>query len=527
MNPPLPEPVLARWLGWLDSALSPAYARWDGGGNLVEHGGDFDRYARQPRGQGSGPAGAAPTFLNAYLPADPGTADTIFRSARMPSGQAADLHVFTAAGSRWMLILPPAGRGMPAPGGGTEPGSARAGDAEILTASQVPRVWLNEPWNDVAAVLSLAAFERVEEGRFRPICPVPPWFRSIVCDFAGECLLSGELSNSAFLGHFLVEAEEFWKATHCGRLKSGLWSETHSGGHLEASALALGERKCLLIELQSCGQDDKQTMLQKARENALAHERLACEMEKNELLISCVVHDLAGPLTGMSAGLTMLSNESLSPTGQDLLQLALRSVDGMQQQIRDLLGWFSAGNPASTSQPSPSVESPSALDCARRVVRLMIPAFAEKRVMLRLSVPTADDDPLRVRGEAFRFERVLANLLENALRYSPEDTETIVALHGDGDFVQTSVLDQGPGVDPQHQGQIFQRYAHFGSHHGKAGLGLFSCRTIVERWGGSIGYSTRPEGGALFWVRLPRAQAPSLEAVPHTTHDRLHRSPRG
>ena len=262
-------------------------------------------------------------------------------------------------------------------------------------------------------------------------------------------------------------------------------------------------------------------MAQKARERALAHERLAEEIERNALIIRCVVHDLSGPLTGLVAGLSMLSNEALPDKARELLQISQLSVERLQVQLREL--------PPSLSQDAPGAEKralirpglPSAVACVRRAARLMVPNYAQKSVTLRCAILAPLHDPLRVVGESLRFERVLANLLENALRHSPAGSEVLVTLQVDGDFVVVSVEDRGPGVPVEFQERLFQRHASFSETRGKAGLGLFYCRTTVEQWGGSSGYAPRSGGGAHFWVRILRAV--KLDPAPEPSHARSHR----
>jgi hypothetical protein len=111
----------------------------------------------------------------------------------------------------------------------------------------------------------------------------------------------------------------------------------------------------------------------------------------------------------------------------------------------------------------------------------------------------------KVVGENSRLERVLFNLVENAFRHSPLGSTVTVDVNQDGKFILFTVDDEGPGVPEDISKNLFQKFAQGREKSGKAGLGLYFCRITVERWGGSIGYSTRPKGGSCFWFRLPRA----------------------
>jgi hypothetical protein len=110
----------------------------------------------------------------------------------------------------------------------------------------------------------------------------------------------------------------------------------------------------------------------------------------------------------------------------------------------------------------------------------------------------------KVVGEKLRLERVLTNLVENAFRHSPPDSTVTVGLEDDGNFILLSVDDDGPGVPQDISKNLFQKFSQGKDTSGRAGIGLYFCRITVERWGGTIGYSPRGEGGSRFWFRLPR-----------------------
>lgn len=118
------------------------------------------------------------------------------------------------------------------------------------------------------------------------------------------------------------------------------------------------------------------------------------------------------------------------------------------------------------------------------------------------------EHPLEVRADPSRIEQVLFNLLENAVRYSPDGARVEVALASspDGASARVSVRDHGPGLPEAEQRRVFDRFARGSAAEGKAGLGigLYLCRTIVERHGGRIGVDSRPGAGATFWFEIER-----------------------
>jgi signal transduction histidine kinase len=122
-----------------------------------------------------------------------------------------------------------------------------------------------------------------------------------------------------------------------------------------------------------------------------------------------------------------------------------------------------------------------------------------------------------VAGDRDRLEQVLHNLLENAVKYSPEGGEVTVALeHVESGDVRLTVTDRGLGVPPEHRPHIFDRYyqAHGGEHRSGMGLGLYVSRQIVERHGGRIEAQFPPEGGTRIVITLPAARDTAAEGTP-------------
>jgi signal transduction histidine kinase len=110
-----------------------------------------------------------------------------------------------------------------------------------------------------------------------------------------------------------------------------------------------------------------------------------------------------------------------------------------------------------------------------------------------------------VRGDRERLQQVLANLLDNAVKYSPAGGEVEVeALAQDG-TIQVEVRDRGPGVAPEHHTLIFERFGRVSGEQAKpgTGLGLFIARSIAEAHGGSLNVHSRPGNGAIFTLAIP------------------------
>jgi len=106
-----------------------------------------------------------------------------------------------------------------------------------------------------------------------------------------------------------------------------------------------------------------------------------------------------------------------------------------------------------------------------------------------------------------RIHQVLLNLLENAARYSPDGAPiTVAASTPSATVARVTVRDRGPGISSAEQARIFERFVRGSAAEGKGGLGigLYLCRSILERHGGAIGVDSTVGEGAAFWIDLPR-----------------------
>ena len=112
-----------------------------------------------------------------------------------------------------------------------------------------------------------------------------------------------------------------------------------------------------------------------------------------------------------------------------------------------------------------------------------------------------------VMADANRIERVLMNLLSNALKYSAPGTEVVVRLSCDAAEAVVEVQDEGQGIAPEDLPHLFERYFRaLGTiRHEGMGLGLYTARRLIEAHGGTIGVTSVAGKGSMFRVRLPRA----------------------
>lgn len=127
-----------------------------------------------------------------------------------------------------------------------------------------------------------------------------------------------------------------------------------------------------------------------------------------------------------------------------------------------------------------------------------------RRVVCDLPPP-----PLMHTADAERLGSVIGNFLDNAAKYAPERSPIEVRMSLAADRVRISVTDHGPGIRPEDLERIFERYYRapgIADTVSGLGLGLFICRAIAERHGGTVGVESCPGKGATFWLDLTLGQ---------------------
>lgn len=241
-----------------------------------------------------------------------------------------------------------------------------------------------------------------------------------------------------------------------------------------------------------------------AMENS-ARSEAAKETERlRTALLDSVTHELRTPLTSIKASVSsLLSQEALDPQSrQELLTVIDEESDRLNRLIEQAveMAQLDANKVQLNPKPLPAV---GLIDDAVDSARAAYPG-REIRVALARKLPSvlADQDWI---------EKVLANLLGNAIKYSPARTPVFVSAEPQGDMLAISVADRGAGIDPMEQGMIFDKFYRGQSYRDPAqrnrvagtGMGLAISRAIVNAHGGEIGVTSQPGHGSVFTFTLP------------------------
>lgn len=149
---------------------------------------------------------------------------------------------------------------------------------------------------------------------------------------------------------------------------------------------------------------------------------------------------------------------------------------------------------------------------ARESLRVLGMQAARNEIMVEVD---DGDRELSIRADARRLLQVLFNLVGNAIKFSEQGQPIRILINRHGDDVRFRVIDEGQGVAPAVEPQLFSAFAGDDqeSRADSTGLGLHICRNIVEQMGGQIGYSRRPQGSE-FWFTLPCAAQATVAPIP-------------
>ncbi|HEY7206845.1 MAG TPA: ATP-binding protein [Gaiellaceae bacterium] len=216
-------------------------------------------------------------------------------------------------------------------------------------------------------------------------------------------------------------------------------------------------------------------------------------------LLRAVSHDLRSPLTGIATAIGALRNRTLTLSESDRAEL-LETIDLESRRLGRLVGDLLdlSRLEAGSAAPRPEVWS---LD---DLVREAIDALGAKQW-----VELVGETPL-VHVDAAHVERVLANLIENALKFSPPGARVHVRITATRKEAIVRVVDQGSGLAENELERVFEPfYRREGDSRSGAGLGLAIARGFAEANGGRLWAESRPGQGATFALALPIAEVPA------------------
>ncbi|RTS02814.1 MULTISPECIES: KinB sensor domain-containing domain [Pseudomonas aeruginosa group] len=227
-------------------------------------------------------------------------------------------------------------------------------------------------------------------------------------------------------------------------------------------------------------------------------EQRAFERVRSEFVLRAS-HELRTPVTGMQMAFSLLRERLDFPAESreaDLIQTVDEEMSRLVLLINDLLNF----SRYQTGMQKLELTTCNLVDLLTQAQQRFVPKGEARRVSLELEL---GEELPHLQLDRLQIERVIDNLLENALRHSSESGQIHLQARRQGDRVLIAVEDNGEGIPFSQQGRIFEPFVQVGRKKGGAGLGLALCKEIIQLHGGRIAVRSQPGQGARFYMLLP------------------------
>ncbi|MEA3247487.1 MAG: HAMP domain-containing sensor histidine kinase [Gemmatimonadota bacterium] len=231
-------------------------------------------------------------------------------------------------------------------------------------------------------------------------------------------------------------------------------------------------------------------------EEAARAEAAADAARLKELTLAAMSHDLRTPLTSIAA-----HAQSLAAAGNAAGRTIAEQAALLSRLVEDALGFAEAD----IAGRAPDAEVNATEDVIGALTRQTKGVLDGKHLVVDLG---AQDQPLLGTFDFVQTLRILTNLVENALRYTPEGGVVHLDVVSRDGWLEFSVADRGPGIAPSEAEAVFTPFYRSGSTlAGRSGLGLAVARRLATVQGGTLIHAPRAGGGTVFTLRLPAAAA--------------------
>lgn len=239
------------------------------------------------------------------------------------------------------------------------------------------------------------------------------------------------------------------------------------------------------------------------RELLAANEALQRTLEERNKILGMVVHDLRTPLAGIMGLASLLEGKHQHPQAAEYLGLIQTSGNNMLALINDLLDLSSAND----GKLSMELNNADLGEMVGQVAAILSPMARIKGIDIVFENPST---AMMARCDSARLMQALSNLLANAIKFSPSGNPVVIGIEQQSSHFDISVADRGPGIAADEIERLFQPFAvgrarPTGGEH-SSGLGLAIVARIAEAHGGTITVDQHQGGGAIFTLRIPRAE---------------------
>ncbi|MEV7891892.1 ATP-binding protein [Streptomyces sp. NPDC002817] len=414
--------------------------------------------------------------------------------------------------------------------GGLLPALASAGVGTLLLnwyfTPPVHRITIADPKNmlalaifvlvaaSVASVVDLAARRTHQAARLRA--------ESEILSFLAGHVLRGETSLEALLERVretfamesvaLLERESDVEPWTCaGRVGTGRPVDRPEDGDVD---MPVGDHMALALSGRVLPAEDRRVLAAFAVQAAVVLDRQRLQSEADQAkelaegnrirtaLLAAVSHDLRTPLAGIKAAVTSLRSDDVEWSEEDQAEL-LEGIEEGADRLDHLVGNLLDMSRLQTGTLAPLIRE---ID-VDEVVPMALGGIPDPESTVVLDIP--ETLPM-VAVDKGLLERSVANIVENAVKYSPDGKPVVVSASAHADRVEVRVVDRGPGVPDEAKDRIFAPFQRYGDapRGTGVGLGLAVARGFAEAIGGTLTAEDTPGGGLTMVLTLPAATSP-------------------
>jgi len=224
-------------------------------------------------------------------------------------------------------------------------------------------------------------------------------------------------------------------------------------------------------------------------------EHLDSVLESQKHFIADASHELRGPLTVFKGNHDLLKRNLSEEDRQESLSDMGIEIERMTKIVDDLLLLARIESGHEGQQETVSL---------KKILEECLNRGQQRAGNRKITIGRVED--LTVKGDTHRLRQVFSNLVDNAIKYTPEEGNIILSLFREGNYAYIEVSDTGIGIEPKHLDHIFDRFYRTDKARsrteGGIGLGLAIVKGIVEQYGGTVTVTSEPEKGSTFIIRL-------------------------
>jgi len=264
------------------------------------------------------------------------------------------------------------------------------------------------------------------------------------------------------------------------------WALRRGLAPLEQTSRSVSDRDAARLDPLATGGVPRELLPLIEQINALLA-RLAGALEAQRRFIADAAHELRSPVAALALQAQLAErthNPEARRTAFEELERGIERTERLVEQLLDLAR-LEPGGPAAARET---------VDVAR-IAREVVGSFAAQADAREIDLGAEADGPAPLTGVETELRSLLANLVDNALRYAPRDSQVTLAVRSADAAVQIEVVDAGPGIPAAARGRVLQRFQRLeGDTTTGSGLGLAIARAIAERHGGSISLADASPG---------------------------------